>query len=353
MDLHLRRRCRGRTPARLDVMTSFAGRDLDMVQVMILSLADAHPRDEIRFWLFEQNIPAPQIRALAEFCAGLGNVTLHPVRVPDAAAFGRLRELGGKPDSARFLWFVAHQHLPGDLDRVIYLDATDIIVAGDLVPLLHHPFMGKYLIACREFTDLPPLLIGGARRAHACGLPSGLIRHISRGLINSGAIVLNLRKLRRDGIGIGHYLDTAEWAHDRLRLGFGDQGLFSLTHGSHYTRLHDRYNHRFYAESPKRIMRDPAVIHFAGQVLKPAFWRLSKEHECLVLDRLRRSGSPILRLNQRLPLRAAHLPYLRRWWEICARTPSHARLEPEATARMTAALSQWDREGGTDPKATR
>lgn len=134
LDRHMRRRYRDRAPTRLDVMTSFSGCNLEMVQVMILSLSETHPLDQIRLWLFEQDIPEPEIAALAGFCAGLGNVALHPVRVPDAEGFSRLQQLGSRPDSARFLWFVAHQQLPDDLGRVIYLDATDIIVTGDLVP---------------------------------------------------------------------------------------------------------------------------------------------------------------------------------------------------------------------------
>lgn len=342
MDMHLRHQHRNRAPTRLDVMTSFAGRSLDAVQVMVLSLAETHPQDHIRLWLFEQDIPDSEIRAFGTFCASLGNVELRPLRVPDAASFRQLKELGGKPDSARFLWFVAHELLPDDLSRVIYLDAADIIVADDLVPLLTHPFLGKYLIACREFNDLPPLLIGNARRAYRCGVPAGMIRMVSRGLINSGAIVVNLDRLRRERIGIGHYLQTAEWASTRLQLRFGDQGLFSLTHGSHYTRLHDRYNHRFWAEPVGRMMRDPAVLHYAGRIVKPANWQLSTAQEALVLDHLHRSGSDVLKLNKHLALRAAHLPYLRRWWDTCARTPGHARLAPEAARRMTATLARLE-----------
>lgn len=135
---------------------------------------------------------------------------------------------------------------------------------------------------------------------------------------------------------------------DRLQLDFGDQGLFSLTHGSNYLRMHDRYNHRFWAESPQRMMRDPAVLHFAGPVLKPAFWRLTEDQERQALAHLQRSGDKVLRLNDHLPLRAAHLPYLRRWWQICARTPSHDRLAAEAGWRMAAALARLDHE--TAPK---
>lgn len=340
VDLKAQAGLKPRAPTRLDVMTSFGGGNADVVQVMVQSLSDSHPHDQIAFWLLEQNIPAPQIRALSAFCDSLGNVTLHPLRVPDAADFDRLRVLGGKPDSARFLWFVAHQLLPPDLERVIYLDAADIIVSDDLAPLLRHPFLGRYLVACRERPDLPPLLIGPARRACGLGMPASFTRHIANGLINSGAIVLNLNKFRRDGIGIAHYLQVAEWAHDRLGLTFGDQGLFSLTHGSHYALAHDRYNHRFHNEPPGRVMQRPAVLHFAGRVLKPVYWRLTPAQERRVTDHLTRTGQDMLQLDHWLRLRPAHMPYLRRWWEICARTPSHARIAPQAGKRMTEALAR-------------
>lgn len=338
--LHLQQRYRDRPPTRLDVMTSFAGPNLDVVQVMLHSLSRAHPLDQIVFWLLEQDIPAPQIQALAEFGAGLGNVELRPIRIEDAAAFARLRDLGGKPDSARFLWFMAHRHLPQDLARAIYLDANDILVSDDLVPFLNHPFLDRYLVACRELIDLPPLVIGPARRAHAWRLPHKFLRHVSRGLMNSGAIVLNLDKFRRDDIGIGHYLNVAEWAHDRLGLRFGDQGLFSLTHGSHYMRAHDRFNHRFYDESPHRAMQRPAVIHFAGKVLKPAYWRLTERQEQQVTAHIAQSGNRVLKLTDGLELRVSHLPYLRRWWDTCAQTPCHGRIEPLARQRMTALLER-------------
>lgn len=340
MNLNLQRRYKNRAPTRLDIMTSFAGPNLDVLQVLLLSLSETHPKDEIVFWLFEQRVSATQIASLTDFCASLGNVTLRPIKIPNTADFDRLKTLGGKPDSARFLWLVAHQHLPKDLRRIIYLDALDIIVVDDLVPFLNHPFLGKYLVACRETPDVPPLLVGSARHAHGWGMPAGIVRHISRGLINSGAIVLNLNKLRRDGIEISHYIEVAEWAHGKLNLNFGDQGLFSLTHGSHYTQADNRYNHRFYNELPSRIMRQPAVIHYAGRVVKPAHWRLPPELEIPVIEHMRQTSRSEIIFNPQHQIRAAHLPYLRKWWDVCARTPCYSRIAAPASQRMTAALAR-------------
>ncbi|MBC9246685.1 hypothetical protein H4P12_08160 [Paracoccus sp. 11-3] len=322
-------------------MTSFAGPNLDVTQVLLLSLSEAHPKDDIHFWLLHQNIPARKIAALSDFCTKLGNITLQQVQVPDPAAFDNLKVLGGKPDSARFLWFVAHQHLPSDVTRVIYLDALDIVVVDDLVPLLHHPFLGKYLVACREALNIPPLLIGSAQRAHALGMPKPVIQHVGQGLINSGAIVLNLDKFRRDKVEIGDYIKVAEWACNRLNLGFGDQGLFSLTHGSHYTRAHHRYNYRFSYDLPDRSVPHPAVIHYAGRSLpKPMRFAVTTEVERVAGNHLRQSGGVELVLPTKGRIRATHLPYYRLWWDICARTPCHARIAPQATERMTNALAQ-------------
>lgn len=341
VDFYLQHRySRNRAPTRLDVMTSFAGRDLDVMQVLLLSLSETHPQDEIVFWLLHLDIAAPDLAALADYCATLGNISLRPIKVEDSSPFQRLKTLGGKPDGARFLWLTAHQHLPADLHRVIYLDALDIIVTDDLVPLLNHPFLGRYVVACREVLDTPPMLVGPADRSRRLGAGSSMLHRMSRGLVNSGAIVINLDKFRRDGIGIARYVAVAEWASQTMKLGFGDQGLFSLTHGSHYARAHDRYNHRFYNEPSDRIMARPAVIHYAGQVLKPARWRMTPAQEDAVADHLRRTGQGQLALDKIRRLRVSHFPYFHRWWQVCARTPCHDRIAPIASERMTAALAK-------------
>lgn len=59
-----RRKYQNRAPTWLDVMTSLAGRNLDLVQVMVRSLSDTHPRDDIILWLLEQGSPPDRSRRL-------------------------------------------------------------------------------------------------------------------------------------------------------------------------------------------------------------------------------------------------------------------------------------------------
>lgn len=339
LDLYLRKRHGGRrAPGRLDVMSSFGGKGLDVVQVMLRSLADSHPADDIHFWFLYLRLKPRQIDALTRFCDMLPNVTLHLCQLPDPTGFDRLRKLGGKPDSARFLWFDAHRHLPEEVTRVIYLDALDTIVTDDLMPLLRHPFLGKRIVACRESPHAPPLLIGPARRAAERGASDWVLQRMAQGLLNSGAIVVDLARWRRDGITIDHFVEVAEWASAR-GLRFGDQGLYSLTFGSDYAQAHDRYNYRFWDYRPSEVIARPAVIHYTGLIRKPDGIRLSPEIEKAVRQKLRSSGRKALFLNEHLRLSPLYFRYYRRWWEICARTPVHERIAPLADARTKEVLT--------------
>ncbi len=275
------------------------------------------------------------------FCDALPNLTLHLVPVPDNRPFVHLSKLGGRPYGARYLWLAAHLHLPADLSRVIFLDPLDIIVADDLVPFLHHPFFGKYLVACREVPSIPPLMIGPARRAHARGTRTRTILRMSKGVMNSGAIVLNLDRFRRDGIGIDDYIAVGEWAQG-LGLTFGDQGLFSLTHGSHYSQAHDRWNFRFFntARRPRRL--NVAVVHFAGNIPKPFHLRLTPAQEARIADIMARRGVVRMPITRNQVINPAYFPYYRAWWAICARTPVHDRIAPLADATTARLMAEMD-----------
>ena len=330
-----RRFGRGRAGMRIDVITSVGGRDADILQVMMATLARSHPGDSVVLWLMHLGLTPAQQETLRHFAESLGNMRLELVAVARKEAFRHLSALGGRPFGARFLWLVAHQELPAEIGRALYLDPLDTLVTDDLAPFLHHPFMGRYLVACREIPSRPPLLIGPAREAPR--LSEARLERLVLGVMNSGAIVLNLDGMRADGLTLERYLETAEWARGVRGLTFGDQGLYALTHGSNYVRAHDRYNFRAFGQRPRGAA--PAVVHFAGRIPKPYHLRLSAAQEAALADRIRQSGRREMPLGdtQRIGLR--HLPYYRAWWQACADTPVHARIAPLADQRTAALLA--------------
>ena len=342
MDAALRlRHGPNRQPARLDVMTAVSGPNLDVVQVMLRSLSDSHPRDDIHLWFPHLPTAQPVLDALAAYCEGLGNLTLHLLPVADKDPFVHLSRIGGRPYGARFLWLAAHHHLPASLSRVIFLDPLDIIVQGDLVPFLRHPFLGRYIVACREVPSAPPLIAGPASRAQARGASARTIWRISRGVMNSGAIVLNLDRLRRDGIGMQDYVAVGEWAQAQ-GLNFGDQGLFSLTHGSHYVQAHDRWNFRFFTLPRGSGHETAAVIHFAGNIPKPFHLRLTAAQEEGIAAMMRQRNLSVMPITRSQIISPAFFPFYRAWWAVCARTPVHDRIAPladEVTERLLAEMT--------------
>ncbi|MBU2957511.1 glycosyltransferase [Paracoccus sp. 1_MG-2023] len=330
-------RKRDRAPAKLDVMTSVGGKDADILQVMIRSLSDSHPKDRIDFWLFHMHLGPEQLAGLTRFCEGLDNLDLHIVHVTQHKEFAELSKLGRKPFGARFLWYLAHEYLPGDLDRVIYLDPLDVIVMDDLLPFLNQPLMGRMVAACRELPFLPPILARPATEADLEPRAMARTRRVMHGVINSGGMVLNLARMRKEDRGLAPYLGMGRLIAEKTELPFGDQGLFSMTHGSDYVRAHDRYNLRFHMAPQGRIR--PAMAHFAGRIAKPFHLRFDPGQEDLILSLLQRTGRQALPLNATQNIKAQDLPYYRLWWDICARTPVHDRIAPLAdrfAAKVTA-----------------
>nr|WP_162623728.1 hypothetical protein [Paracoccus saliphilus] len=84
MDFYLRRRHGGRrTPSRLDVMTCLGGAEVNVLQVMLLSLAESNPHDRVEFWLLHLGLAPEKLTKPKAFCDSLSNLCLHLVQVPD------------------------------------------------------------------------------------------------------------------------------------------------------------------------------------------------------------------------------------------------------------------------------
>lgn len=343
IDLVSRRRYGRRTaPARLDVVTSIEGTNADVLQVMLLSLSRAHPNDKIELWLMVLALPPRHVRPLRAFCATLPNVNLNVVRVPDKDNFDQLSKLGRRPYGARFLWMVAHQYLPAEVKRAIFLDPLDLLVVDDLYPFLMQPFFGKYMIACREQRSQRVRRSPPMQKAYARGVDENTIKVLAHGIFNGGSIVLNLEKFRRDGIGIDTYLGVANWVRETLDVGFGNQGLYNMTHGSNFIPAHDRYNYRFFSTPPQRVPY-PAVVHYCGNIPKPYHFQPTKA-EARELARLAKaSRRQKLELNPRLFYMARFAPFYQLWWKTCADTPVHDRIAPLARQRTEEVMADLRR----------
>ncbi|NIJ15456.1 FkbM family methyltransferase [Sphingobium vermicomposti] len=315
----------------INVMTSCSNERAEVIQVLICSLSETHRNQRINFWLFHTSINDEKLSEFDRYCRSLPNVDFFEVRVGDKHLphFEEMKRIGGKPDSERFLWFVAHEYLPQDLDRVVYLDALDTAVVDDLTAFYQADFDGKYLLVCRElnkWTNEPQLYVEPAREFFDRTQDKETVVRISQGIFNSGSIVINLNKFRAESLSLTHYCEVAQWAKDTVGAGFGDQGLWSLTHGSNFKLMDDRYNYRFFSYGPKSEVSNPSVIHFAGFAKKPFHLFFTPKQTKDLIEHIAKAGKGPIMMGNFHRLDSHYFAHYEKWWDYCKKTPVFSRI---------------------------
>ncbi len=172
-----------------------------------------------------------------------------------------------------YLRFLAPEFLPPSAARVIYLDC-DTVVLADLRPLWQLDLKGKAVGAALDFTWDPDGT--EPRRLAGLGIEPG---HI---YVNSGVLLIDLERWRRDDIG----RRLMEWAAAQRELRFHDQDALNAVLQGDIQLLDCRWNlqARMY-QLPRRAFpeefahtrearRAPAILHYTT-ANKPWLFRSS------------------------------------------------------------------------------
>lgn len=210
----------------------------------------------------------------------LPNISFHVVPVPDLEKYDILASHGGGWPGEAYYSFGAHLLLPDDVDRVLYIDAGDVVIIDDITSYYNCDFEGKSLIVTpnRYKNDH-----GNAVPYDSDDLADSTRRYtISVGLFNSGSYMINIAKLRSSGltlddfVGFVHGICDVCGLEDTSKIYWGDQGLLSLAFVGDlklfgYPDIQDvmympydfcmgYYNHMDTAPS-----YHPAIVHFPGE----------------------------------------------------------------------------------------
>lgn len=155
-----------------------------------------------------------------------------------------------------------------DEPRVLYLDA-DVLVLGDVTPLLKHPLGGAPMAAVRDCQN-PTVGRGWALpNCAALGVPTG------RAYFNSGVMLLDLEVCRRERV----FEAAQQFLTDHpAEVRFWDQDALNVAAGDRWTRLDRRWN--TVALSP--LAGRPGFVHHAEPVM-PLADLLCDEYEAVIL----------------------------------------------------------------------
>lgn len=267
-----------------NIMTSSDDTLILPLAVSLTAMGRNLSQDYIDFYLFHSDISPENIQLLSSLCAAFGNICFHEIRIENPEAYDPLVQAGGWQREAYFP-LCSHWLLPDSIDRVLYLDAGDILVVGDIAPYYNCCFEDQFLIVTGDKRKTK-------NNVYVPFVPEDInnpafLPEILSGLFNSGSYVINLQKMRDEDIRLSFYYELTEQLRSRRpnlskkeHLYFGDQGLLSAAFIGRmkyygYPQIQEMwycpYNFclGYYDQSDKKPDYQPAILHFAGVPFKP------------------------------------------------------------------------------------
>ncbi len=312
-------------PCRYNILTSSDNTLAPQIAVSLTAMAKNLAHAHIDLYLLHSQISPENIKLLTDLCNGYGNISFHEVIVPDPESYDPLVR-AGRWYRETYYPLCAHQLLPDTMDRILYLDAGDTLIIGDIAPYYNCDFEDNFLIVTPQkykpqgdrfvlysSDDLSP--------------EKGYLPDILEGIFNSGSYMINLKKMREAAIDITYYHNLTDWLQKAIAgpgdqkgpfVYFGDQGLLSAAFIGYlkyfgYPQInyvwYNPYNFciGYYHYVEQKPAYQPAVLHFAGVPFKP--WKAKYP---IFPERFHRSSGNLRSLND---LKPQQVEYYLLWLE--------------------------------------
>lgn len=195
----------------INIMTSCDDNLAKYIMPQLISIHLNMPAYDIQFFLFHYRISDGKIKLLKEYAKLLRNITFHEIIIENVAEFEEIAKYGGRFPAEAYIYLHCHNQLPEDTERILYIDAGDVIIHGDISEYYFDDFEGKsFIITPHTVAKTEP--DNSLRPFDKDDLNNPEHMEILRtNYVNSGCIVLNIKKLRtKDGTLMTHYLHIVE-----------------------------------------------------------------------------------------------------------------------------------------------
>ena len=242
----------------MNILMSSDNNYLRYSMVTIASLFANHPDVKFNICIINSNLDLKHIKEVTDYVESCGN-TISIINIDDSIFAGF--PINRHYTVACYYILIAHQYLPVNMERILYLDG-DIIIDKDIYDFYNTDFDNNYIITC----------------GHILGDTLTLAKNKSKGsgaqgnYFNSGVIIFNLNKFR-ENITIDSYKKACEELNYDFFL---DQGLlnYMFADKAKYMPMLD-YNFRFSIFDEIRDTIHKNNIHFSRSIIH---YTLPKPH---------------------------------------------------------------------------
>lgn len=266
----------------INIMTSSDGRLMPQIEVQLEAITRNLAEKDVQFYLFHDGKNCQAVERLHRFAEKCPSLRFFDIVVEHPEKYDDLSTLGGQWGGAAYYSLCAYQYLPSSMDRILYLDAGDTLVVGNIDEYYFADFQG-----CSIFATSIYYRDGGGYPV-LCGkddlLDNAYTKRILCGLFNSGSYVVNLKKCRSAGLTMEDCLEYAKalcalTGKDKA-VYFGDQGFLAALYAGdiRFHRfpeianiLYMPYNFClwYFNEVKEELDYKPCIVHYAGVAFKP------------------------------------------------------------------------------------
>lgn len=223
---------------RINIMTSCDDKIATLILPQIASIGVNLADYDVHFYLFHYRISEKNVNDIKKYIKKFTNITFHEVIMENLDVFESLASNGGRFPAEAYVYLYCHPQLPTEIDRIMYIDAGDVIIHGDISEYYFSDFENNAFIVSLEIfasvgEDNKPRLLNKADLNDP-----GQVNMIRQNYVNSGCIVINLEKLRENKMNFNEtYLKWAEKLKnmnlpliqdDPNVIYLGDQGILGV-----------------------------------------------------------------------------------------------------------------------------
>ncbi|MDR1466393.1 MAG: hypothetical protein LBI40_02070 [Treponema sp.] len=249
----------------INVLISGDNRIAKYFSVLMVSVFENHKNYEVHFWCLHHRIDEENLTLMADTACKYKQYFHSIVYNPQVFSHYSFSD---KWPVECFYWFLAHQYLPSEIERAIYLD-SDTLVCGDFTEFYFADFEDNFLLAAG---------VGG--KQEKVRLVTDMASRIRCSIWDNaycifctGSFVINLVKFRNEPITIKTLVEANEQRLEMLKVSelFADQGLANYLFYNKTKFFPRKFQSTIWGLTKESFV-DIRIFHFSGKDI-PKPWK--------------------------------------------------------------------------------